>query len=230
MLIKLNKLKSKIWNFLIILGVLTVSLSLGVKTISAHVGVKPNQVGVAAFQTFTVGVPVEKDMATVAVRLVIPEGVEHVSPNVKPGWTVTTKQSDVPEGISDGDEHGEGPVTEILWTGGVIPKGQRDDFLFSAKVPGEETTLKWKAYQTYADGSVIAWDLDKSQQPKDSEGKDDYSKSGPYSETKIVNDLKSPVPQPQEQAPVKGDNNLPVGISLLALVLSGVSLWKVYKK
>jgi len=28
-------------------------------------------------------------------------------------------------------------------------------FFFKRKVPAKETTLKWKAYQTYADGSVV---------------------------------------------------------------------------
>jgi uncharacterized protein YcnI len=34
--------------------------------------VKPNEVKVAAFQTFTMGVPNEKEIPTTAIRLVIP--------------------------------------------------------------------------------------------------------------------------------------------------------------
>jgi hypothetical protein len=57
----------------------------------------------------------------------------------------------------DGDEKVE-RVSEISWTGGNIPAGQRDEFLFSAQAPASSTTIPWKAYQTYADGSVVAWD------------------------------------------------------------------------
>src|SRR4051812_36632548 len=92
----------------------------------AHVVVKPSQVGVGAFQTFSIGVPVEKDVPTIGLRLIVPEGLEYVSPNVKPGWRIAMKKSGTGENAK---------VTEISWTGGLIPAGQRDDFVFSAKVP-----------------------------------------------------------------------------------------------
>src|SRR4029078_6241590 len=95
---------------------------------SAHVVVKPNEVGAAAFQTFTVGVPVEKESPTVGLRLVIPEGVKYVSPNVKPGWKIDIKKQ---------GEGEDAVVTEITWTGGEIPSGQRDDFVFSAQAPSD---------------------------------------------------------------------------------------------
>jgi uncharacterized protein YcnI len=79
--------KDKIKIFSTILTAVT-GILLAVSPAFAHVVVRPAQVGVGAFQTFTVGVPNEKDKATVAVRLVLPEGLGHVSPNVKPGWTI----------------------------------------------------------------------------------------------------------------------------------------------
>lgn len=179
----------------------------------AHVVVRPNQVGVAAFQTFTVGVPVEKDVATVGLRLVIPEGLTYVSPNVKPGWKINIKKG--------GAEH-DAPVTEIEWTGGNIPAGQRDDFLFSARVPAEESTLDWKAYQMYVDGTTVAWDKSKDEQPKDSSGKDDFSKFGPYSETRVVDDL--------SETGNKSQDKTVLTISLVALALSVVSLNKTRKQ
>jgi len=140
----------------------------------AHVTVKPNEAGMGAFQTFTVGVPVEKDIPTVGMRLVIPEGLNYVTPNVKPGWKIDVKKSGSGE---------DAAVTEISWTGGSIPAGQRDEFAFSAQVPAQETTVQWKAYQTYQDGSIVSWDQAPSSHEEESEN------SGPYSETKIVNDL-----------------------------------------
>lgn len=138
----------------------------------AHVVVKPSQVPVGSWQSFVVGVPNEKNNATVSIRLVIPSGLEHVTPNVKPGWQIEMLKQD----------QGSAHITEIIWTQGIIPVGQRDDFVFSAKVPTKESVLQWKAYQTYEDGTIVSWD--QSQQAEKIEN------SGPYSETNIVDDLK----------------------------------------
>lgn len=198
---------------------------------SAHVTVKPNQVGVGAWQTFNVSVPVERDVATVGIRLVIPEGLEYVTPNVKPGWNIKTVKM------------GEGEaamVHEVSWTGGSIPTERRDDFYFSAHVPATEGTLQWKAYQTYADGVVVSWDINEADQPKDANGEEDFSSKGPYSETKVINDLK------KEEAPVavapaekdkkdRMDNGrdcwgLTLGASLIALILSAYAVYMVRKR
>jgi len=181
----------------------------------AHVTVKPAQVGAAAFQTFTIGVPNEKDIPTVALRLVIPDGLHHVSPNVKPGWNVTVKKT------GDGED---AMVTEINWTGGSIPSGQRDDFLFSAQVPATETKLQWKAYQTYQGGQIVSWD----QAPVTNMSDEDKEKMeqqglGPYSETSIVNDLK---PAPTDSAPTSSSNTL----SIAALAISVVALGATFKR
>src|SRR4051812_46020865 len=106
---------------------------------SAHVVVKPAEVEPAAFQAFAVGVPNEKAMPTVKVRLLVPEGVKYVTPNVKPGWTI--------EVVKDGQGE-EAKVREIVWSGGEVPAGQRDDFAFSLQAPAKAGTLQWKAYQT----------------------------------------------------------------------------------
>src|SRR5204863_7267735 len=54
----------------------------------AHVVVKPDQVGIGAFQEFSMSVPSEKDNPTVAIKLLIPDGLQMVTPNVKAGWTI----------------------------------------------------------------------------------------------------------------------------------------------
>jgi len=183
----------------------------------AHVTVKPAQVGVAAYQTFTAGVPNEKDIPTTGLRIVIPEKMVSVMPNVKPGWTVSTKT------VKVGDTE---KVSEIIWSGGSIPVGQRDEFSFSAKSPAEETSVQWKAYQTYSNGVIVAWDqspeeLKKAEEAKkgsSGEHKEEEHAVGPYSETKIVNDLTgttSTVALPQSSS---SDNvsQLMAGIALIA--------------
>lgn len=187
---------------------------------SAHVVVKPNEVGIGAFQTFNVGVPVEKDLATTEIRLVLPEGLNYVTPNVKPGWTIT---------VSESGEGESAKATEIIWSGNSIPAGFREDFQFSAQVPAESKTLSWKAYQTYEDGSIVAWDKDpKSEQPKTVEGQPDFSQYGPYSETKVKNDLGH---ADAEHVDHEQKANNSFVLSIFAVILSAVALgMQLYKK
>ena len=201
--------------------ILLAGLFLTASSALAHVVVHPNEVGVGAFQTFTVGVPNEKDNPTIALRLLIPEGLGSVSPNVKPGWKIDIKKT------GDGDN---AKVTEIDWTAGSIPAGERDDFLFSAQVPAQASTLSWLAYQTYQNGEVVSWD----QQPKtnmtDSQREEmEKTGKGPYSETKIVNDLASASLAPvQTQTPRAVNTSLLV--SIVALGLSALALGLQFMK
>jgi len=182
----------------------------------AHVVVKPSEVGIAAFQTFTVGVPNEKDTPTVAMKLLIPNGVKSVSPNVKPGWTIEFKSA------GEGEER---RVTEIDWTGGSIPAGQRDEFLFSAQVPSSETTLSWKAYQTYADGTYVSWDAQPNAQMSDEEKeKMEEAGTGPLSQTRIINDLKESTQATRGQVNNnKQTTDLSLLISIAALAIAVAS-------
>lgn len=139
----------------------------------AHVVVKPAEVISASRQVFTVSVPNEKDIPTTAVKVLIPEGVESVTPTAKAGWTIATEKEGTGESAT---------VTEITWNGGTIGPDLRDDFTFSAKAPAQTSELKWKAYQTYADGTIVAWDKDTA------DNSEEVPNSGPLSVTKVVNE------------------------------------------
>jgi len=196
----------------------------------AHVVVKPSEVGVAVFQTFTVGVPNEKDSPTVALRLLIPDGLKSVTPNVKPGWKIDVKKT------GDGEA---AKATEIDWTSGSIPVGERDEFVFSAQVPSSEATLAWQAYQTYQDGKVVSWDQQSNANMSDDEReKMEKTGIGPYSETKVINDLKNSMQQATNATASKTNmmakdataGNLPLWLSGLAIVLSFTSLGMQFGK
>lgn len=182
----------------------------------AHVVVKPNQVGIGSFQTFTTGVPNEKDLPVTGLKLLIPENLASVSPNVKPGWTVSIKKT---------GEGEEAKVTEISWTGGSIPAGQRDDFLFSAKSPSEAGVIVWKAYQTYQDGTVVGWDQDPNgPKPSITPGHDEGGLT-PYSVTKVVNDLgASPSPVMAASADQSSSSSNIFSISALLLSFAAIGL------
>ena len=140
---------------------------------SAHVVVTPDTATVAEELVFTVSVPNEKQVPVTNIKLLIPAGVTDVTPTAKDGWTVTT--------TTNGDDS-DPAIAAIAWAG-AIPVGQRQDFSFSAQVPGKATALDWKAYQTYADGTVVHWD----QTPGG--GDDATGDAGPYSVTHVTDDL-----------------------------------------
>jgi uncharacterized protein YcnI len=189
---------------------LIVGLNAGIA--SAHVVVKPAQVETAAFQSFTTGVPNEKSVPTTKVRLVIPEGLGHVMPNVKPGWTVET----VKEGTGD-----DTVVKEIIWSGGQVPAGQRDDFVFSAQAPESATTLQWKAYQTYADGEEVAWDQEPAE---DGHGAGDVK---PYSQTEVVEEAgTATAASTGADDSAKTRTSVAIGLSVVAIILSVVAITK----
>ncbi len=164
----------------------------------------------ATSQIFTVNVPTEKENPTVAVKLVLPEGLQRVSPIVKPGWTVATRKTGDGEGAN---------VTEISWAGGQIPAEQRDLFTFSAQAPASETTLVWKTYQTYQDGTVKAWEKEAEEHGGAEEAE---NAPGPASKTHVINDL----------AEDKGNSDLSTGfgVSVVALLLAGASLLMQLRK
>jgi uncharacterized protein YcnI len=171
---------------------------------SAHVIVTPSQAGIGQELVFNVSCPNEQQTPIVKLTLDIPKTVTDVVPTEKDGWTITTATNG---SMSDPE------ITAITWTGTTsnIPVGQREDFGFGAQLPGTAATVDWKAYQTYADGTVVHWD----QKPA---GSDDASgDAGPYSVTKVVNDLTAPASGTTTKS---GSNTLSVGIAILALIVS----------
>jgi len=170
----------------------------------AHVVVTPAQAGVGASTLFNVSIPNEKEVGVTSIKLLIPAGVQNVMPDVAGGWTITTETS--------GDN-----VTSITWTGS-IPVGQRADLSFKAQTPAKAGALDWKAYQTYADGTVVNWD-----QNPDTNGKAVKNDVGPYSVTKVVNDLGSSNTSRQSSS----DNTATLALiaAIAALIFSLFSLF-----
>ena len=112
-------------------------------TVRTEAGLAESKVGVS--ETYRLNVPTEKDISTTEIRLVIPAGVTITRFQVTPGFTrtVTTNAA--------------GLVTEVVWRGRVAPM-EYARFFFQARNPEEVGELSWKVYQTYSDGSLVAWD------------------------------------------------------------------------
>ena len=96
-------------------------------------------------ETYRLNVPTEKEIATTRIRLVVPAGVVISRFQVTPGFTRTVKKD------------AAGLVTEVVWKGRVAPM-EYARFFFQAKNPAAAGEVVWKVYQTYSDGSVVAWD------------------------------------------------------------------------
>ncbi|EYB67671.1 nuclear export factor GLE1 [Deinococcus phoenicis] len=96
-------------------------------------------------ETYRLNVPTEKNIGTTQVRLLVPAGVTITRFQVTPGFTRSVRLN------------GAGLVTEVIWKGRIAPL-EYARFFFQARNPDQPAALSWKVYQTYADGSVVAWD------------------------------------------------------------------------
>lgn len=112
---------------------------------SAHVTVWPRTSTTKAYEKYTVRVPTEKEVPTVKIELKFPAGLTVTNFEPVPGWTYQIEKD------------ASGNTTGVIWSGGKIPVGAFQEFAFLASNPAEPANLAFKAYQTYADGSVVDW-------------------------------------------------------------------------
>jgi len=183
-------------KIMVLLGAMTAGVMVMPVAAFAHVVVTPTQATIGERTAFSVSVPNERDDSVTSIKLAIPKGVSEVMPTVIGGWEITTEK--------DRDD-----VTSITWTG-VIPTGQRADLGFKAQTPAGAGEITWKAYQTYADGTVVRWD----QAPVE-HADEEESTAGPYSVTRVQDDLAE-----EDTGAVATDTDN----ATLALVISGIAL------
>jgi uncharacterized protein YcnI len=126
-------------------GVLGVGAMLAVSAPAwAHVVVSPEQVTAGDYETLTVSVPTEKEIPTTKIRVEVPKGFLLSGVQPVPGWEHTFEE--------DG-----GVVRAVTFSGGEIRPREFQQFLVQAQAPEEPGEYAWKAFQTYEDGSVVAW-------------------------------------------------------------------------
>lgn len=115
--------------------------------VSAHVVVYPQETTQGSYEVFTVRVPTEKEAATIKVRVSIPEGVTVSRFEPKSDWTYETVTDDT------------GKITSVTWTtvGEGLSATEFGEFKMQGKVADQAEELIWRAYQTYADDEVVEW-------------------------------------------------------------------------
>ncbi|HEY2493442.1 MAG TPA: DUF1775 domain-containing protein [Paenibacillus sp.] len=114
---------------------------------SAHVTVKPTTSAPGAWETYSIKIPVEKDIPTTKVTLKIPAEVDFKQYQPVPEWEVSTEKDSA------------GKIMSITWsaTGKGIAAGEFQQFNFVAQNPKEDKVIAWDAFQYYNDGSIVEW-------------------------------------------------------------------------
>ncbi len=113
-----------------------------VAVLGAHVTIGPTESRQSARERYTVRVPTEGAVATVAVDLEIPEGVR-VTNVLAGGWSTELRRK-------------ENRIVGLTWTM-EIPAAHFAEFVFNARNPGEAIEIAWKVTQRFADGTSREW-------------------------------------------------------------------------
>ena len=129
----------------------------------AHVTVSaPGATRGGSDQEITFRVPVEKAVNTVGLKVALPTDtpIAGVEVQAMPGWTHTEKSTKLATPIHTDDGDITEAVSEIDWTaqqGQGLKPGEFGAFTILAGQLPDAPTLTFKAIQTYADGSSVAW-------------------------------------------------------------------------
>ena len=110
----------------------------------AHVTIQPKQSTAGATEKYTMRVPTEKFVPTVRVEVEFPAALNVSSFEPKPEWKIEEKKD------------ASGKLIGVTLTGSLGP-GESTQFNFTARNPGEESKLSFKAIQIYEDGTKSEW-------------------------------------------------------------------------
>ncbi len=117
----------------------------------AHVSLSPRQ-GISGTHhvSFTVRAPVEKDIPTVELKIVIPPewkdaGGQVDKVELDPLWDVSVERDE------------DNWIKSVTWSGAEAPDFSFIQFNLIITLPKLTGMQEIKAYQKYSDGSVVAW-------------------------------------------------------------------------
>jgi uncharacterized protein YcnI len=122
----------------IVLGALALPL-----VAQAHVSITPRQSTNGATEKYTVRIPTEGKVATVAAEMDVPEGVIVETLQAPAGWKHEVKRAD-------------DRIVSIVWTADVKP-GEFIEVAFVARNPRSGQRIVWTLRQRFADGTMTDW-------------------------------------------------------------------------
>ncbi|MBU9709621.1 DUF1775 domain-containing protein [Paenibacillus sp. AK121] len=163
--ITIQTAKSRFSRLTTSIGLIAAGALLFAGMASAHVTVKPSVSQPNAWETYTLKVPVEKNIPTTKVALKVPKEVVFKQYEPVPDWKVVTEKDS------------SGKITTVTWTSEKdgIQAGQYQRFSFVAQNADQNTAAAWDAFQYYSDGSIVEWTGDEGS-------------NNPHSITKITAD------------------------------------------
>jgi uncharacterized protein YcnI len=112
----------------------------------AHVSITPRASTHGATEKYTVRIPSEGKVATVAAEMEVPEGVIIEVLQSPAGWKHEVKRAD-------------DRIAAVTWHVNV-PPGEFIDVAFVARNPRQGTRIVWILRQKFADGTVTDWTID----------------------------------------------------------------------
>ena len=115
---------------------------LAASALNAHVTVWPQQSQAGAGERYTVRVPTEGQVATVALELEVPADVTVTGMLVGSGYSYEARR--------EGNR-----IVAITWKQDIKP-AEVAEFVFFARNPKAEQ-IAWKAHQRFADGTSADW-------------------------------------------------------------------------
>lgn len=123
--------------------VIAAFLAAGTVALDAHVTVWPQESQLDARERYTVRVPTEGQVATVAIEVDVPAEVRVTGVLVGAGYTYETRLED-------------DRIVAITWSPEIKPH-EYGEFVFFAINPKSGAQIAWKARQRFADGSSADW-------------------------------------------------------------------------
>ncbi|MCQ6280783.1 DUF1775 domain-containing protein [Bacillus sp. EB600] len=185
---------------------------------SAHVTVAPKTSTTGAWETYTLKVPVEKEVPTTKVTVKVPSGLEIESYQPVPGWNYSTEK----------DANGKVKSFTFEATGEGILPGQFQQFVFVAKNPNTATKAPWDAYQYYKDGSVVEWTGDEG--AKAPHSITDIVKATTADQNAMQNMNKTTSEKTSTKVAPNPTSSLPTILSVVAVLLSLIAVVVAFRK
>ncbi|ALA40394.1 nuclear export factor gle1 [Paenibacillus peoriae] len=237
--------KSRFSRFAPSVGLIAAGALLFAGMASAHVTVKPSISQPNAWETYTLKVPVEKNIPTTKVALKIPKEVVFKQYEPVPDWKVATEKDS------------SGKVTTVTWTTEKdgIQAGQYQRFSFVAQNADQNTAAAWDAFQYYSDGSIVEWTGDEgsnnphsiteitaeatSATPAADSGHDSAGTAAGHASTDTTKDSSSPAPAsnnaveaaPAASAPASSTaQTTALVLSIIAVVLGAAAVGITLKR
>ena len=118
----------------------------------AHVSITPRASTHGATEKYTVRIPSEGKVATVAAEMDVPEGVIVEVLQSPMGWKHEVKRAD-------------DRIVSVIWHVNV-PPGEFVDVAFVARNPRQGARIVWGLRQRFADGTSENWTVDQKGQTR----------------------------------------------------------------